>query len=69
LDINASGKQVSANEHTKRAKAELNHNDVMLFLAHITLLQDKMKRKSIFATKVNPMNITLPTNWQRQNGD
>jgi len=45
LDINASGQQISGDEDTRRARAELTHDDITLFLVHITMLWTRRNEK------------------------
>lgn len=41
LDIDTTGQQVGGNEHTRRSRTELLHEELTLLLVHISVLQQK----------------------------
>ena len=39
LDINTASQQIGGNKDTGRTRSELTHNDIALFLVHVTMLK------------------------------
>lgn len=67
LDIDASCQEISCDQHSARARAELTHNEVSLLLVHVSMLKDRKcslnyscSTDSPFSCQVRPCQVRLP---------